>query len=39
MKMPVYKQALLYASPQSIAKKRMGIWRNILEIDRTVVDY
>ena len=30
MKMPVYKQALLYSSPQTIIKKRMGIWRNIL---------
>ena len=30
MKMPVYKQALLYSSPQSLPKKRIGIWRNIL---------
>lgn len=39
MKMPVYKQALLYSTPQSIAKKRMCIWKNILQIDKTNVDY
>ena len=30
MKMAVYKQALLYSSPQNLKRKRMGIWRNIL---------
>ena len=39
MKMPVYKQALLYSSLQNLPKKRIGIWRNILHIETTKVDY
>lgn len=35
LRMPVYKQVLFYSSAEGLKAKRLGIWRNILHIDRT----
>ena len=39
LRIPVYKQLLFYSSPEGLRAKRLSIWRNILRIDRIVVDY
>mmetsp|Transcript_20660 Transcript_20660/g.27878 ORF Transcript_20660/g.27878 Transcript_20660/m.27878 type:complete len:118 (-) Transcript_20660:1002-1355(-) len=39
MRMPVYKQLLFFSSPCHLQRKRICIWRNILHIDKTAVDY
>ena len=39
LRMPVYKQLLFYSNPSDLPSKRIQIWRNILHIDTTVVDY
>ena len=39
LRMPVYKQLLFYSAPEQLKKKRIVIWRNILHIDQTQVDY
>ena len=39
LRMPVYKQTLFYSTPGALKVKRIAIWRNILHIEKTVVDY
>lgn len=39
LKMPVYKQALLYSQPERLSEKRIGIWRCILNLNRNTRDY
>ena len=39
LRMPVYKQILFYSPPESLKRRRLAIWRNILHIDKTTVDY
>ena len=39
LRMPVYKQLLFYSDAADLRRKRIHIWRNILHIDTTVVDY
>ena len=39
LRMPVYKQLLFYSSKESLALRRLPIWRNILSLDSMSVDY
>lgn len=39
LRIPVYKQLLFHSSAEGLKAKRLSIWRNILQIDRIVVDY
>lgn len=39
LRMPVYKRALLYSEPERLTKKRIGIWRFVLNLNRNTRDY
>jgi hypothetical protein len=39
LRMPVYKQALLYSQPERLESKRFGIWRCILNLRTNTRDY
>jgi hypothetical protein len=39
LRMPVYKQALLYSQPERLGVKRIGIWKCIMNLNRESRDY